>query len=118
MIALVKNRGKNNGTINSLNVIVTTQIIAMLITIEKSPRVIISKGNANVFKTGFTKKFKSPKIIPNNKNNCQYWAMPTPKNSEFGNNSIFTPGIINVASHRPKPAAIICERSFLMLSIY
>ena len=111
---LVHNKGKKNGTVNSLNITVTIQIIAMLITILKSPRVIICKGNAKTFKMGFTKEFKSPKIIPKTKKICQELVMLIPKKLEPGNNSILTPGTNNVASQSPKAAAAICESSFFI----
>ena len=114
---LVRNRGRYNGTVNSLNAMVTIQIIAMLIIMLKRPRVIISKGRAIIFKTGFTKKFKSPKIIPKTKKICHCWVIFMPKKFESGNMSTLTPGTNNFASHSPKAAATTCERSFLIYYI-
>jgi len=70
MIRVVQNNGNPNGAENSWNIRSTIQIRAPLTIIPKSPKVIIRKGSATIFSTGFIKELSKPRIIPNSKKIC------------------------------------------------
>jgi len=107
MITVVHKSGKNHGMDISTNIKSNIQIIAMLTIILKSPKVIILNGKVMAFNMGFTKKFKSPKIMPNIKKTCHCSVRLKPKKAESENVFITTPETIKLASHKPAIAAII-----------
>lgn len=92
MIKVVNKRGYNHGALNSSNITSTIQIIAIFIINPKSPKVIILKGKVMASNMGFTKRVKSPKVIPKSKNMCQFCVRLIPKKLELGINNTFTPG--------------------------
>lgn len=55
IISVVYNSGKYSGTSSSSNITSSSQIIAISITIVKSPSVTISNGNAKALSSGLKK---------------------------------------------------------------
>jgi hypothetical protein len=93
-IKVVQNKGMRPEMINSGKMISTTQIISILITRLKRPKVIILKGKVTRFTMGLIKKFINPRTNPDK---IRYFVSPL--------NS--TPGINLIASQklRMPPAA-------------
>ena len=72
MIRVVQSNGQNQGMVISLKIESTAQIRTAPITKLNIPKVIILKGKVITFKTGLTKKFKTPSIKPNSTIMCHF----------------------------------------------
>lgn len=104
MITAVNSSGKYRGMYNSLNMASSIQINAIFITKLKSPKVIILNGRVMAFNIGFTKKLRSPSIIPKSNTICQLAVKGKPKKLESGSMVIITPGTNIEASQSPTVA--------------
>lgn len=93
--------------LTSKNIRSKIHIIAMLTTMLKNPKVIILKGRVMAFNTGFTKKLRSPSIMPKIKKNCHLAVKGKPKKLDSEFISIIAPRTNDDAVHSPATAAII-----------